>query len=163
MLLPLLRSSTAEWDPTWAFVEPPRLAEIRAGVLYQGVPLRTVAAILRDAEPVSALAAIGRKLFFGRTEGPWVAYDLLAPDQNADKRVREREWPWCWGDEVWGLVLWQGLRVAFHIRDNDECALVTMLDTTNIKQLARELDGWAAACSDGYAVPILRFALLPTY
>lgn len=159
MLLPLLHMDTAEWDPAWALVTPPRLAEIRAGVLYHGVPLRTVASILRGAEPVSAFAAIGRKLFFGRAEGPWIAYDSLAPDQNAGKRVQERAWPWCWGDEVWGLALWQGLRVAFHIRDEDECAFIAMLDTTDVAVLEREVAAWAASNTDDYAVPITARAL----
>lgn len=96
--------------PPWAMINPakPFIQEIRRGVMYTGLEPPTLRAVLetRGCQVLAAFGAMGPRLFWGREDGPWIPYDLDAKDQNADCLVRERPWPWCWGDQLWIAALW---------------------------------------------------------
>ncbi len=59
--------------------------------------------------PVTAFGAMGPQLFWARDgDGRWIPYDTEATDENRECLVRERDWPWCWGDVVWAAGFWVG-------------------------------------------------------
>lgn len=60
----------------------------------------------RITKPLVAFAAMGPKLFWGREDEKWIPWDPDATDENLDCLVRDRPWPFCWGDVVWALALW---------------------------------------------------------
>lgn len=102
-----------EPTPSWSRARPPRLPEIRRGVLYVGLDADAVSPIVAAVNgrfaagnfPVSAFAAIGPSLFFGRV-GPFITHDFEAYDENRQMKVYERGWPFNWGDIVWAACSW---------------------------------------------------------
>lgn len=122
----MIENAPKEPRPPWAMINPahPFLGEILRGVRYQGLEAPTLRAILdqEGCRVIAAYAAMGPRLFWGRTDGPWIPYDLDAKDQNEEKIVRDREWPWCWGDYIWAAAYWdaQPLYIAF---GPDSCEL----------------------------------------
>ncbi len=131
------------------------LEQIRVGVLYHQVPSGSLTRALLSP-PVALLAvygAVGRKLHFGRRDGPWVPYDAELRDQNAERLVRERDWPWCWGDEVWMLVRLAGHMTFVHFGEEDDCE-VLMASATRppaVEDAIEALRSWAEQASDQQA------------
>ena len=105
-----LRDAPQEPRPAWAMLHPsqPYLGEILRGVRYVGLePLILRVVLEREGcQVLAAFAAMGPRLFWGRDDGPWIPWDLEAKDQNEDRKVRERDWPWCWGDHLWIAACW---------------------------------------------------------
>lgn len=94
----------------------PSLAEIRRGVLYVGLEndvlkkvVDVVSAPKRDAitNPLAFAAGMGPRLFWNVDEGKWIPWNVEAFDENEDRPVVERPWPFCWGDVVWALAQWE--------------------------------------------------------
>ena len=112
-MLRLLDHVPIEPVPEWALSG--RFADVRRGILYLGLDVEVVRRILETAGPIAGWGAIGPRLFWSRSDGPFVAYDRDLVDQNADLRVIERPWPWCWGDEVVGVARWDEQPVAFRL------------------------------------------------
>lgn len=108
-----------ETEPAWAEAEPPRLDLFCSGVLYTEVPVPVLLELLRRAEIQGVIAAMGPGLFFGREDGPFVPYDLSLTDQNEEKKVRDRAFPWCWGDVLWVIGYWQGMRISLRLAKMD--------------------------------------------
>lgn len=108
--------------PAWADLAPPRYDLIRAGVRYSGLPTSILLGLLRDrtTDVKAILAAIGPALFFGRSDGPFVAYDSSVKDQNEDRLIRDRDPPWCWGDALWVTARWQGMPVALYLEKTSD-------------------------------------------
>ena len=79
---------------------------ILAGIRYEDAPAQALLDLLRAGE---VHAAMGHLLFWGRDDGPWVAYDRDLKDQNEDKVVRARRFPWCFGDALWIAATWSGM------------------------------------------------------
>lgn len=111
-----------EHQPSWAMIRPERpiLGEIRRGVLYTGIELPTIRAFLDSPQAISPAvirvwAAVGLRLFWGREDGAWIPYDVEAKDQNEGRLVRERAWPWCWGDQIWVYATWLNQPVFLHL------------------------------------------------
>lgn len=104
-------------EPEWG---PHTLQLIRRGVLYFPVQPEAVLALLKNEAAIwSVGCAMGPELFFGRDDGPWIDWDPYALDQNATKsgsRVRDRPWPYCWGDDVRAIAMWQGQPVYIRWR-----------------------------------------------
>jgi len=105
-----------------------RLETARVGILYQGLPVSELHRAFRrpDAELSWALGGMGPRLFFGRHDGPWVPYEPSTIDQNTGRPVFERPWPWCWGDEVWGVGSLMGHPCYLHLEDEDETELILL-------------------------------------
>ena len=110
-----------EEDPWWSQRDPPRLGLARRGVLYGGLSDATVRTILGQmADPgqkiswtCQAWGGVGPSLFYGRDgDGRWIPYDLDANDENLECLVRDRDWPWCWGDVLWACGVWE-LQLTF--------------------------------------------------
>lgn len=105
-----LERAPREPRPPWAMINPTRpfIQEIRRGVMYTGLEPETLRAVISTSgcQVLGAFGALGPRLFWGREDGPWIPYDLEAKDQNLDCLVRERKWPWCWGDQLWVAALW---------------------------------------------------------
>ena len=122
----MLEGAPKEPRPAWAMLDPsqPYLGEILRGIRYVGLEVPTLRAVLEQegCRVLAALAAMGPRLFWGRDDGPWIPHDLEAKDQNEDRLVRERDWPWCWGDHVWIAAYWdsQPLYLGF---GPDSCEL----------------------------------------
>lgn len=108
--------------PAWAELEPPRFEMVRAGVRYSGLPAAVLLQLLRDRTVGinAVLTAIGPALFFARSDGPFIPYDSTVKDQNEDRRVRDRDPPWCWGDVLWVAARWQGMPTAIMLQKLDE-------------------------------------------
>lgn len=94
---------------------------MRRGVLYVGLESKAVEAVLNKVTagaqlccPIAAIGAVGRRLFFGREDGPWIPWDPLAIDEHLGCTVKERPWPFCWGDDVWAVGMWDGQPVFLH-------------------------------------------------
>lgn len=116
---------------------PSKLERLRIGVVYSA-DLDFVLPILRRATVKLAMAAVGPKLFWGRADGPWVDYDAGLVDQNAGKPVRARAWPWCAGDELWIVAVWDNLPIIVHMISDDEVELVLDL-AVHVDQKVSEL------------------------
>lgn len=101
----------------------------RRGVLYGGLDDSVVEAFLGQLNdpnnpdrplqagelswPGRAFGGMGPSLFYGRDgDGRWIPYDLDAADENLECNVRDRPWPWCWGDVIWGCAVWS-LQLAY--------------------------------------------------
>lgn len=100
---------TPEFNPSWA--QPPtkpRLLEIRRGVLYTGIEPEVGLALVNDrlSRVVYLAAAIGPDIFFGRSDGPFVPYDVRIVDENTGLAISKRDWPWNLGDAMWMLVIY---------------------------------------------------------
>jgi hypothetical protein len=93
--------------PPWALVRPPDLRSIRRGVPYVGLDEEVLTDLLLGASPIAALGAMGPALFFGREEDSWIPWDPDATDENLDLLVKDRPWPYCWGDSIWAVVEWE--------------------------------------------------------
>lgn len=105
--LPLVDAPIFEPNPPWAWnPERPKLKDVRRGVLYTELELPVLRVLVEQVSPSMAWGAVGRCLFFGRNDGTWTTYDRDLIDQNEELKVRERRWPFCWGDEVWAVALW---------------------------------------------------------
>jgi hypothetical protein len=93
----------ADWDERTLF-------RIRRGVLYRDVPLAASRALLKAARPIGLLCGMGPMVFWQRSDGPWISWDPSVRDENGpepDSQVADREWPFCWGDEVRFLGVWE--------------------------------------------------------
>lgn len=106
-----------EMNPPWSRTEPLHLGLVRRGVLYAGLENEVLLTFLKEITnpkvpdlswPVDAFGGVGPSLFFGRDgDGRWIPYDLDANDENREVLVRDRDWPWCWGDVVWACGIWE--------------------------------------------------------
>jgi hypothetical protein len=112
-----------EINPSWQHRWPPALEQIRRGVTYLGIRpgiahvlVSEAARRKSDSRPIHALGAIGPHLFIGKEgRGRWIPFDPDATDEIRDRPVRERDWPYCWGDVVWVLLVWQGQPAYFRM------------------------------------------------
>ena len=93
-------------NPSWVRESKICSGDICRGVLYTGLEPWVLLELLKLSRLVQAWAAVGPRLFWQREDGPFVPYDRDLIDQNIDAPVRERPWPWCWGDEIWALATW---------------------------------------------------------
>lgn len=104
-----------ESEPAWAGADPPRFDLVCSGVLYTDVPNPTLLELLRESEICGVVAAMGPALFYARSDGPFVPYDRTLVDQNEERKVRDREFPWCWGDVLWVVARWQGMSLSVRV------------------------------------------------
>ncbi len=90
---------------------------MRRGVLYAGFGHAALDPIFdqlltpnqTSSHPLKAYGAMGPELFWARDgRGRWIPHDPGAKDENRDCLVRERPWPFCWGDVVWAFGIWIG-------------------------------------------------------
>jgi hypothetical protein len=80
---------------------------IRRGILYSELDSRVLTYLWRRSKSLIAIGAMGQNLFFGRDgTGPWIRYDRELIDQNREVPVKERPWPFSFGDVVWSIVEW---------------------------------------------------------
>lgn len=114
-----LGSAPREQNPPWARSTPPAVGSVRRGVHYDGLSHEALDPFVDEllepelvgaSKPIAVYGAIGPQLFWARNDGSgrWIPYDLDAVDENRDCLVRERPWPFCWGDVVWAVGLWIG-------------------------------------------------------
>lgn len=147
--------SITEWSPAWADSTPPRTSHVRIGVLYRGLSVAAIRCLFNEgAVPVFAMATIGPRLFFGRTNGPFIPYDSKARDHNLDCPVSERSWPWNLGDEVWLVLFWRGYPVVAWCSGENECSFIALRSGTTAPETVANLQALASVASDGYAVEI---------
>lgn len=114
-------------DPEWARnPAKPEIAGVHAGILYSGIDVDAVLELLRcdGTEVLEVHAAIGRAIFWARDDGQWLPYNRELPDMNEDCRVREREFPWNWGDDVWVSAIWQGMPAAARMSRIEDGAFI---------------------------------------
>lgn len=106
--------------PPWARdLTNPDFGAIRRGVEYFVDP-KILELILDEANPVTfSWGAIGPRIFFGRDHGPYIPYSPTTVDENFRCQVRERDWPWRWGDEIWVFAVWQQHPIYLHWIDSE--------------------------------------------
>lgn len=93
-----ISQAPSEQRPEWLHPTPNWTAAL-SGVLYQGVPTDVLLSYLRDSSIVAVWASVGRCLYH-RSEGPRMSYNTERLDRSRGVRVKDREWPWCHGDEL---------------------------------------------------------------
>lgn len=77
---------------------------------------------------------MGPEIFWARTgRGPWVSYDRDLEDENRRCLVRDRPWPYSWGDVIWSLWLldFHPIFVRFEIDYTAEVILLTPGDVSS--------------------------------
>ena len=137
-----------EQHPTQLLAPWDSLVTARVGIRYLGVPTSVIEEALRrpDVRLLDAYGAFGRKLYFGRDDGPWAPYDPELIDQNAEPPgpAGARPWPWCWGDEIWMLLRFQGHLAFVRIIDPDdgEFLLLSAVRTPSVDEARVELVRW---------------------
>lgn len=106
--------------PPWSMSQKVDVRPLRRGVLYVGIDPCAMASLFKEiafpkktVKPVRAVAGIGPSLFFGREEAPFIPWDPESTDENSRCLVREREWPYCWGDVVWAVSVWEAQPTYF--------------------------------------------------
>lgn len=148
-----LLSEPREYEPTWFFgYRSPRITEARSGVLFTGLTVERLKPLLDgQIAPIEVLGAVGRKLFFARDDGPWIPYDREIVDQNFDKRVRERAWPWSLGDEVWAVVSFMGIISALYFQDDESVALYLAGTRISSGMVIAAVEDWAREEAGAFA------------
>lgn len=112
-----------EYNPLWASdAENPSLSFVRRGVLYSELEPEILTRVLDESKIVAVAAGMGPKLFWGRDNAQWVPFDLESWDQNQERPIWKRAWPFCWGDEIWAIVIWQ-VQVTYLHWAMDGCQL----------------------------------------
>jgi len=105
-------------DPEWARGVP-EWRGILAGVLYSGLTHDVLFQYLHSSDVHCAWATTGPNLYPTR-KAPRLAYSIDRVDRVRNMRVRDREWPWCLGDEVAFLVCGPAGVTVIDVQIDDE-------------------------------------------
>lgn len=141
--------------PEWEFGKLWK-AYVRCGVVYEALSLRTATEVLREMVTDHAWAAIGPSVFFER-EGPYVPFDLSIVDQNLDQPIRDRPWPYCYGDDIWVCGVW-GHALTVVVIDHDPlwCKLYCETPTSPVKatEFSEAVFQWAGKQAGAFLEPV---------
>lgn len=98
-------------------------------------------------------AAVGPSLFFGRSNGPWLRYDVERYDENMGLKVKERPHPWHWGDHLWELWSWNRREIVTVERTIQESFAIFFwgIETDQGQAPGRWLQRRASQQTNGYA------------